>query len=72
MHVDRVPPFEWIRCDMISALLGYPSGHNPDPNGKYTESKYGVFMGSKNQFKVVTSDGETEYSVAQMLEKWIV
>ena len=52
--------------------MGYPSGHNLDPDADYedyTESEYGIFFNSRNNIVWVDSiDGESEYGIAQFLD----
>ena len=72
-YADHVNPFKWVRCETLSALLGFDSGYTPGASYEnFTESEYGVFFGSRNNVKVVTMDKEVEYSnIAQFLE-WVM
>lgn len=71
-YEDHVMPYQRVRMDGMSALMGYPSGHNPDPEADYedyTESEYGIFFNSRNNIVWVDSiDGESEYEIAQFLD----
>ena len=73
-YADHVMPFQWIRCATLSALMGFDSGYNLNPEAAledFTESDNGVFFGSRNNIKVVFSTGEKVYEIAQFLE-WAI
>lgn len=68
-YEDNVSPFQYVRCAILSAIMGFDSGMNPDPDGEFTESERGIFMGSRNDIKMVTELSETVYpGIAQFLE----
>ena len=76
-YVDNVNSNCWVRCELLSAMLGFDSGHAEDDIDDYetfddyiagyTESEYGVFFGSRNNLKVVEEGSETIYEIARFL-----
>lgn len=68
-YMDHVMPFKWVRCAVLSSLLGFESGYTPGADfDNFTESENGVFWGSRNNLKVVTAYGEQEFGIAEFLD----
>ena len=70
-YSGHITPGAWIRCEALSALMGFDSGYDEDTSiwrlGDL-ESDRGVFFGSRDQIKVVTMTTETVYTVEEFLE----
>ena len=64
----NVLPNKWVRCAALSAICGFDSGYTlGSAYEAFTESEYGIFFGSRNNIKIVTTEQETTCSIAQFL-----